>query len=162
MTTRAYQEPTSPWPIRLLGWLFRAIVVVLILLLTGAAVAAVGASIYYELTRTKSDDIDDMIDERLPAGATVERIYTVLDEEGIEHGTVQPFAGDDSQLLYDGVKAGTPIIQAIERNEGYSVELVDLEIVFVLNEAGTLERALIYEERHQPEWLDENLDKIER
>jgi hypothetical protein len=162
MTTRAYQEPTSPWPIRLLGWLFRAIVVVLILLLTGAAVAAVGASLYYELTRTKTDDIDDMIDERLPAGATVERIYAVLDEEGIEHGTVQPFAGDDPQLLYDAVKAGTPIIQAIERNEGYSVELVDLEIVFVLNEAGTLDRALIYEERHQPEWLDENLDKIER
>ena len=160
MATRAFDRRSQPWPFRLLGWLFRGIIVLLIMAATAVAVIAASSTAFYELTRTKSGDLDEMIDKRLPAGASVESIYAVLDEEGIEHGTVQPFAGDDFDLLYAGVKKGTPVIIATVRNEGYSLELADVQIAFVLDENGMLAHHVVYERHYQPEWLDRNLEAL--
>jgi hypothetical protein len=160
MATRTYGTRPLPWPFRLLGWLFSATLVLLIMAATVAAVMAISTSAYYELTRTKSGEMDGMIDKRLPVGSSPERIYAVLDEEGIEHGTVQPFPGDDLELLYAGVKAGTPVIIASVRNEGYSLELVEVQIAFVLDENGMLKDHVVYERHHQPEWLDRNLEAL--
>jgi hypothetical protein len=160
MTSRAYNPPTSPWPLRLLAWLFRALLIVTIMAATGVAVLAIAASAYYELTRTKSGEIDDMIAQRVPEGSSVERINAFLDSEGIEYTAVQPFAGDDQDLLYGGVRKGDQVILATLENDGYSLELVDIKIAFVLDEAGVLKDHVVYERSYQPEWLNENLEPL--
>jgi hypothetical protein len=133
--------------------------VLLIIMGTGAAAAAIGATAYYELTRTKSSDIEAMIDEQLRTGAPAEKIFAVLDAEGIEHGAVEPFPGGDQDLLYAGVTKDTPIISATVRNEGHTLEYVDLQITFILDETGALKDTVIYEIRHHPAWIEKRLPK---
>jgi len=146
--------------LRLLGWLFRGLLVVTIMATTAVAVIAVASTAFYELTRTTSGDLDAMIGERLPAGSPAEQIYAVLDEEGIEHGTLEPFAGDDMEFLYAGVRKGEPVILATVQNEGYTLELVDVQVAFVLDGNGVLARHVAYERHQQPEWLERNLEAL--
>jgi len=160
MATRTYGRPTLPWPLRLFSWLFSAALVLFVMLAAAGALFALGASAYYELTRTTPDDVNKMIARQLPTGSSVERINAVLDEEGIEHGVVQPFPGDDLELRYAGVTKGTPVINATVRSEGYSVELVDIQVAFILDENGLLKDHVVYEQRHSPDWPNVDIDDV--
>jgi hypothetical protein len=160
MTTRAYNPHVSPWPLRLLAWLFRGLLMLTIMAAAGVAVVAIASSAFYELTRTKAGDIEGMIDKKVPVGSSVEHINSVLDQEGFEHTAVQPFPANDLDLLYAGVREGDPVILATVENEGYSLELVDVKVAFVLDENGVLKHAVVYEDHHQPEWLNRNLDAL--
>ncbi len=160
MSTRTLNGRPLPWPLRLLGWLFRGVLVLLITLATAAVVIMIGATAYYELTRTKAGDLDEMIEAKLPPGASADRIITVLDSEGIEHGAVEPFPGDDNRLLYAGVTKGTPVISAIVRNQGHSLEFVDVQITFILDDNGALKDHEVYEVHRRSGWLKFDIDAL--
>jgi hypothetical protein len=132
MVARSLARTPLPWPFRLLGWFLLGTVALVII----GGVAVIGAESYYELTRTKPADVEAIIEERLPRGASTDQVFMFLDSRGIEHGPVGPADLEDSALLDYGVVAETMTIEAIVRNDGYSLSLVDIEITFILDERG--------------------------
>jgi hypothetical protein len=160
MATRTYGRRSVAWPLRLLGWVVSITLVVLIMAATVAAFVAVGATAYYELTRTQADEIESKIQQRLPVGVSSAEVMAFLDSEGIQHGPVEASSGTDLQLLYEGVPKGTTVINGTVINDGYSVELVDVRMAFVLDANGNLERYVVYESHHQPEWLNDGIDGL--
>jgi hypothetical protein len=131
-----------------------------IMAIMGVAVLAIGASLHYEVTRTKADEIDKIITQSVPAGSSVEHINAFLAAEGFEHTEVHPFAGNDQDVLYGGIRTGEPVIVATLENPGHTLELVDIKVAFALDETGVLRDHVVYEHHYQPEWLDENLDSV--
>jgi len=141
MTTHALYRGPTPWPFRLLGWLFAAVALVIV-----AALLAVGATgAYYEMTRTKAGEIEAMIEEGLPRVATTDQVLRFLDSHSIEHGAVRPSTGEDRGLLEAGVPTGTMTISGVVRNDGYALQLRDVVVWFILDEEGLLEAHLVYE-----------------
>jgi hypothetical protein len=114
----------------LLGWFFLGSLA----LLATAVVAIIGSGIYYEATRTRGGDVEDLIDRELPRSAATVEIFGFLDSHGIEHGSVQPLDPTHPALQDYGLPASTKTITAVLRNDGYSLALTDIEITFVLDE----------------------------
>ncbi len=144
-TGTLYRRPL-PWPFKVLGWL----VVLAVVLALAAGATVIGAGTYYELTRTKAGDLEGLIEEELPIGATADQVISFLDAQGIEHSPVEPSRGDDSKLQEIGVPKGTMIVRAIVRNDGYSFELVDVEMRFILDQELRLADYIVWETHHRP------------
>src|SRR5262245_15215155 len=134
MTSRSLNKGQLPWPFRLISWLITIFMLLLVAAVTVGGAAVIGMTARYELNRTKSGDIAKIVEAKLPVGAPADRVVAVLDAEGIEHGAMEQFPGDDTDLSYAGVRNGTPIIRAIVRNEGNTVQLVDVKATFVFDE----------------------------
>jgi hypothetical protein len=130
-----------PWPFRLLGWFLFGTVALIVI----GGVAVIGAESYYELTRTKAADVESMIEERLPRGASAEQVFMFLDSRGIEHDLVAPANLEDRALEEYGLVAGTMTIDAIVPNDGYSLGLVDIRITFILDERGLFKDYVVRE-----------------
>lgn len=172
MTTRTLPTRPRDLPSRMVNWLIGALTAVIVLLIIGLAAAVAGHSIYYEVNRTKAGDVDEMIKKELPAGASTASILSFLDSKGIEHGPPAPAGANDLKVLETGVPRGTMVIPAIVRNEGYSlklgkirmsllIDLADVEMRFVLDEAGNLKQHMVYEDHHRPTLLDLNAGNSE-
>jgi hypothetical protein len=129
------------WQFRLLGWTLFGIVALGAL----AGLAVIGSQVYYEATRTKTGDVEALIEEYVPRAASTEQVLTFLDSRGIEHGAVEPFYPDDPAFRDRDVPLGTSTISAIVRNDGYSLSLVDIEIDFILDERGLLVHTVVRE-----------------
>jgi hypothetical protein len=125
----------------LLGWLLFGTVALVVI----AVVAVIGSGIYYDLTRTKAAEVEDMLDRYLPRASTADQIYTFLDSRGIEHGLVGPADPGDPALQESNVAAGTMTIRAVVRNDGYSLTHKDVEITFILDERGLLKDYVVRE-----------------
>ena len=146
MATRTLHRRPLAWPFRMFGWF--VVGVLALAVLAGATV--IGAGTYYEFNRTKAADMEALIEMELPRGVMSEQILAVLDSEGIEHGPVAPFSGDDSKLLEMGVAKGTMIISGSVRNDGYSLDLVDVEMRFILDPELKLADYVVYETHRRP------------
>ncbi len=146
MATRTLHRRPLAWPFRMFGWL----VVGLLAMgaVTGAAVIGVGS--YYEFNRTKAGDVEAKIEKELPRGVTADQVLTFLDSEGIEHGSVEPSRGDDRKLQEMGVAKGTMVISAGVQNDGYSLNLVDVEMRFILDGDLKLRDYIVYETHRRP------------
>lgn len=141
MVTRNLARQPLPWQFRLLGWFLFGTVA---LIVTGG-LAAIGVETYYELTRTKAADVEALIEERLPRGASTDQVFSFLDSRGIEHGPVGPADLEDHALQEYGLVAGTMTVEAMVRNDGYSLSLTDIEITFILDERGLLRDYVVRE-----------------
>lgn len=108
-------------------------------------VVVIGSGIYYELTRTKAADVESMIEERLPRGASTDQIFTFLESRSIEHGAVGPADLEDRALQEYGLVAGTMTIDAVVRNDGYSLAHTDIEITFIIDERSLLKDWVVRE-----------------
>lgn len=146
MATRTLHRRPLAWPFRMFGWF--VVGVLALAVLAGATV--IGAGTYYEFNRTKAADMEALIETELPRGVMSEQILAVLDSEGIEHGPVAPFSGDDRKLLEMGVAKGTMIISGSVRNDGYSLDLVDVEMRFILDQELKLADYVVYETHRRP------------
>jgi len=146
MVTRTLHRPPLAWPFKVLGWF--------VVLAVGSAVAAgavvIGASTYYEMTRIKAADLEGMIDAKLRAGATADEVIALLDSERIEHGFVLPSSGDDRKLQEMGIPTGTMTVAAFVENDGYSLDLVDIEMRFIFDQELRLVNYVVYEVHHRP------------
>jgi hypothetical protein len=118
------------WQWKLLGWVFLGGLGVFLI----AVVGVIGSGAYYEATRTKSGEVESLIDGGLPRAAATEQIFGFLDSHGIEHGGVEPLDPNHPALKEYSLPASTQTIRAVVRNDGYSLALVDIEITFVLDE----------------------------
>jgi hypothetical protein len=146
MATRTLDRRPIPWPFRMLGWLVLGAVALAMI----SVAAVIGAGTYYEFTRTKAGDMDGLIEKELPRGVTTEHILADLDSRGIEHGPVEASKADDRKLLDAAVPLGTNVIHAIIRNDGYSLDLVDVHMRFILDEEGKLKDHIVWEVHHRP------------
>lgn len=146
MVTRTLHKPPLAWPFKVLGWF----VVLAVGLAVAAGAAVIGASTYYEMTRTKAGDIEGMIDTKLRAGATADEVVALLDSERIEHGPVLPSSGDDRKLQEMGIPTGTMTVAAFVENDGYSLDLVDVEMRFIFDQELRLVNHVVYEVHHRP------------
>ena len=146
MATRTLHRRPLAWPFRMLGWL--VVGVLALAAVTGATV--IGAGTYYEFNRTKAADMEAMIEKELPPGVTADQVISVLDSEGIEHGPAGPFSGGDRKLLEMGVAKDTMIISGSVRNDGYSLDLVDVEMRFVFDANFKLQDTVVYETHRRP------------
>ncbi len=146
MATRTLHRRPLAWPFRLFGWF--VVGVLALAVLAGATV--IGAGTYYEFNRTKAGDMKAMIEKDLPRGVTADQVIGLLDAEGIEHGPVEPSQADDRKLQEMGVAKGTMVIKAIVRNDGYSLQLVDVEMRFILDAELKLRDYVVYETHRRP------------
>lgn len=146
MATRTLHRRPLAWPFRVLGWL----VVIVVALAVAVGAAVIGAGTYYEMTRSKAGDLEGKIEEELTIGATADQVIGFLDSEGIEHSPVEPSRGDDRKLQEIGVAKGTMVVSAIVRNGGYSLDLVDVEMRFILDQELKVADYIVYEVHHRP------------
>lgn len=146
MVTRTLHRRPLAWPFKVLGWF----VVLVVGLAVAVGAAVIGAGTYYEMTRTKAGDLEGKIEEELPLGATSDQVIGFLDSEGIEHSPVEPSRSDDRKLQEMGIPKGTMIISAMVENDGYSLDLVDVEMRFILDQELKLADYIVYEVRHRP------------
>lgn len=146
MVTRTLHRPPLAWPFKVLGWF----VVLAVGLAMASGAAVIGASTYYEMTRTKASDLEAMIGTELRTGATADQVIAFLDSEAIEHGPVMPSRGDDRKLQEIGIPAGTMTVAAYVENGGYSLNLVDVELRFIFDPQLKLVNYVIYEVHHRP------------
>jgi hypothetical protein len=141
MTTQAIPKWPTPWPLRLLGWLFG-----LFALLVVAAFLAIGATgAYYELTRTTDGDVEALIESDLPERATTEQILRFLEANAMVHEGVRASTADDTRLVEAGVAPGTMTITGTLLNDGYALQLRDVEVKFILDAERKLQGYLVYE-----------------
>lgn len=141
MGTRGMYRGSLAWPFRLIGWFLLALVVLGVI----AVIAVVGSGIYYEVSRSKAGEVEDLIDRHVPLASSTDQIFTFLDSQGIEHGQVEAFDPENPALRDYGLTPGTNTISAVIRNDGYSLALVDIEITFILDERGLFKEALVRE-----------------
>lgn len=146
MATRTLSRRPLAWPFKMLGWC--AVLVLGLAAAVGAAV--IGAGTYYEITRTKAGDLERKIEKALPLGTAADQVIGFLDSEGIEHGPVEPSRGDDRKLQEIGIPMGTMVIAAMVENDGYSPDLVDVHMRFILNADLKLVDYLVYETHRRP------------
>ena len=169
MTTRTLDARAGSWSSRIIGWLVATVSVLGLVAVIGIVAALAGTGAYYEMTRTKSGELDEMVKTELPIGVAGTHILSVLDGKGIQHGPIEPSRADDFRLLEAGIPAGTTVISAVAPNEGHSVSFggatmnlvldeVNVEMRFVLDEAGNLKDYLIYEVHSHPRWVSFNSD----
>lgn len=165
MTTRTLDTHAISWSSRLIGWFVATIAVLGLAAVVALAAALAGSGAYYELTRTKGGELDDMIKNDLPIGVTGDHIISVLDAKGIQHGPIEPSHSDDFRLLEAGIPAGTTVISAVSRNDGHTVkfggvqmnlvlDVVNVEMRFVLDGAGNLKDYMVFEVHNHPRWLN--------
>ncbi|HET8944262.1 MAG TPA: hypothetical protein VFO59_05725 [Dehalococcoidia bacterium] len=169
MTTRTLDTRASSWSSRIIGFLVATVSVLGLVAVIGVVAALAGTGAYYEMNRTKSGELDEMIKTELPIGVAGTHVLSVLDAEGIQHGPIEASRADDLQLLEAGIPAGTTMISAVAVNKGHSVSFggasmnlvldqVNVEMRFVLDDAGNLKDYLIYEEHTYPRWVSFNSD----
>jgi hypothetical protein len=141
MTTRTLGRRPVPWPFRLLGWFVLASTLLVLLALAALA----GTVSYYEVTRTSDGDVRGMIEEGLREGATTNQVLSFLDSHDIEHGPVEPVDLQNRRLWDAYPQSGWMSVSGFVRNDGYSLKLVDVEMIFVLDETGRLKDYVVYE-----------------
>jgi len=141
MATRTLGRRPTLWPFRLFGWLFLLVLVLGLM----AVVAVLGSGIYYEQTRTTAGDVEGMIEAELHNASSTDQLIRFLDRHRIEHGAVGPVDAEDPRLKDADVPDGATAISGIIRNDGYSLELVDVRMTFILDAEGTLEDWVVYE-----------------
>jgi hypothetical protein len=112
-----------------------------------AAAGVIGAGSYYEFTRTSAGDVRGMIEENVPADATTDQVLFFLDSRDIERSPIRPADPSHERLQDVDLPDGATTVSAIIRNDGYSVELVDVEMIFVLDAEGRLAEYIVYETR---------------
>lgn len=142
MVTRTLGRTPLSWPFKVIGWLFLGLMVLII----ATFAAVVGTGMYYDLTRTTAGDVEEMIEADLVAGvSSTDRVVAFLDANAIEHGPVEPVDLEDQRLWDADPQPGWTSVSGSIPNDGYSLELVDVEVVFLLDETGRLKDYVVYE-----------------
>jgi len=132
-------------PRRLAKWLVFGVAAAIALYVAVAAAILAGTFIHYELTRTTTGDVTEMIEEKLPLGSSAEEIAAFLDSRQIDHGAVERSGEHDPELKEAGIPPGTMIIHAVVRNSGQSIVLRDVGVYFILDEQARVRDSLVYE-----------------
>lgn len=141
MVTNTLNRRPIPWPYRLFGWF----VLTLTLLTLLALAAGVGVVSYYDLTRTSAGDVRGMIESDLPEDAKTSQVLYFLDSNEIQHGPVEPANTDNPRLRDMELQPGSMTISGFIRNDGYALELKDVEMIFVLDVNGQIVDYVVYE-----------------
>ena len=141
MTTQAVYKWPESWPSRIIGWLI-ALVAFLVLAALLAVCVTAG---YYELTRTKSSDVETMISAELPERANTDQIFDFFEAHGMTYGSARPSTSEDQKPANAGVPEGTMTITGTLPNDGYAIRLRDVEVWFILDSEGLLDGYLVYE-----------------
>ena len=142
MVTRTLGRKPLSWPFKLVGWLF----VGLLMLAVAAFAAVVGSGMYYGLTRTTTGDVEEMIEQDLVADvSSTDRVLAFLDANSIEHGPVEPVDLENQRLWDADPQPGWMSVSGFIGNDGYSLELVDVEMMFVFDAEGTLKDWVVWE-----------------
>lgn len=129
------------------GWLRWGVLQLLAIaaILGIVVVILAGLQLYWWLTRTTVEEVDNLIRQNLSAGATAEEIFAFLDSRDIEHGAVGPVDGT-SVLLDAGLHPDTQVIAAMFRGTSTSFFITgDIQVFFILDEERRLKEHMVRE-----------------
>ncbi len=104
-----------------------------------------GVLLYWWLTRTTVDEVQNLIDQNLSTGSTAQEILAFLDSRGIDHGPVERVDGY-SLALNAGYQQNTKVINGIIRGSSrYLITTGDILIFFILDDEERLKESIVKE-----------------